>query len=313
MFLCKKKQESESLEKYRKTVAKYKKLSRRKRRLSDREYIVKRYRKVFGRTPDLDNPTLYTEKIQWIKLNYKDPLYAKCADKWRVREYVEQKGYAHLLIPLLGVYERAEDIDFEALPEKFILKANHACDWNVECTDKAAERAQWTDTRKLINRWLEQDYSIVCRENHYTDIPPRMVCEKFIEQPGLRRLTDIRIFCFHGEPKLILVGYFDHEKPMRDYFDPEWNLTDIRTMRHDRHPSPMPKPENLDEMLDVARALSADFLHVRVDLYYVGGKIYFGELTFTPAAGFAMLKPDDTDALMGSWLNLPLDNPHAVR
>ncbi|HLT86736.1 MAG TPA: ATP-grasp fold amidoligase family protein [Sphingobacterium sp.] len=266
-----------------------------------------------GQVPDLDSPTLFTEKMQWIKLHYNHPLYIKCADKYAVRAYVESKGYKHILNDLIGVYTSAEDIPLDELPDKFVLKATHGCTWNYLCRDKSEEIAQWEETKLLLNEWLAQDYAVHGRELHYTYIPPRLICERFLENADGSQIRDYKIHCFHGEPKLIQVDYERFTEHQRNYYDPDWNLTDIKWVEQDNYPEVEDKPTNLEEMLAVARALSADFGYVRVDLYNVEGKVVFGELTFTPGCGFTKLEPEEMDMIMGDWLTLPLESKYVVK
>lgn len=284
-----------------------------KRCYSNEAYIIKRYTESMGQVPDLDNPRLFTEKIQWIKLCYSHPLYVKCADKYAVRAYVESKGYNDILNDLIGVYTRAEDIHLDELPDKFVLKATHGCTWNYLCRNKSDEIAEWEETKLLLDEWLTQDYALHGRELHYTYILPRLICERFLENADGSQIRDYKIHCFHGEPKLIQVDYERFTEHQRNYYDSDWNLTDIKWVEQDNYPEAEDKPANLQKMLEVARALSADFGYVRVDLYNVEGKVVFGEMTFTPGCGFTKLQPEEMDAIMGDWLTLPVGSDYVVK
>lgn len=296
------------------TSAKYYKWHLKQKRLySNEEYIMKTFKGAFGKYPDLKNPRTYPEKLQWMKLYYNDPLYARCADKYLVREYVESKGLGHILNEMYGVYESPEEIDLSALPDKFVIKATHGCKWNFICRDKAAEAAIWKDNKLLFGQWLREDYSVVSRELHYTYIRPRLIAEKFIEDDKSVDLTDYKIFCFHGEPKLVQVVRDRVSGNTRNYYDPEWNPLPIRHADHDAAPEVEAKPDNLEEMMDVARKLSEDFTHVRVDLYNINGKIYFGELTMTSAGGWAKLEPEWVGQWMGDMWRLPLGSPYVIK
>lgn len=285
-----------------------------KRCWSNRDYIVNRYIETMGRAPDLENPKRFTEKMQWIKLHYNHPLFITCADKYAVRSYVESKGYKAILNNLIGVYTRAEDIPLEELPEKFVLKATHGCTWNYICANKSEEVPRWEDTKQLLAEWLRQDYAVHGRELHYTYIPPRIICEELLENADGSQINDYKIHCFHGEPRLIQVDYERFTEHQRNYYDLDWNLTDIKWVGHDNSAETADKPAKLAEMLTIARALSADFEYVRVDLYHLEEKVVFGELTFTPGSGFTKLEPAGVDATMGEWLTLPTptDNAYVV-
>lgn len=285
-----------------------------KRCYSNRDFIIKRHEEFTGHPPDLENPTLLTEKIQWVKLYYNNPLYAKCADKYAVRAYVESKGYGYILNDLIGVYTRAEDIILDELPDKFVLKATHGCAWNYLCRDKSEEIPHWTDTKLLLDEWLKQDFSLFSRELHYAHIPPRLICEQFLENADGSDLSDYKIYCFHGEPKMIQVDHERFTQHTRNFYDPEWNLIDLRwdvpNQSTDIHDKP---PANFMEMLNIARALSADFGHVRVDLYNVDGRVVFGELTLTPHSGFGKLEPEEMNATMGSWWTVSTESKYVIK
>ncbi len=285
-----------------------------KRCYSNLDFIIKRHKEFMGHPPNLDNPTLLTEKIQWIKLYYHNPLYAKCADKYAVRAYVESKGYGYILNDLIGVYSNAEDIILDELPHKFVLKATHGCAWNYLCTDRSDEIPYWTDTKLLLNEWLRQDFSLFSRELHYGSIPPRLICERFLETADGNDLKDYKIHCFHGEPKLIQVDYQRFTKHERNYYDLDWNLTELKWGTPMRNPDIHDKPPaNFAEMLEIARALSADFGYVRVDLYHVEDRVVFGELTLTPLSGFGELEPEAMNATMGSWWTLPTESEYIIK
>lgn len=285
-----------------------------KRCYSNHDFIVKRHEEFTGHLPNLENPTLLTEKIQWIKLYYNNPLYAKCADKYAVRAYVESKGYGYILNGLIGVYRKAEDIILDELPHKFVLKATHGCAWNYLCKDKSEEIPHWEDTKLLLDEWLRQDFSLFSRELHYSYIPPRLICERFLENADGSDLKDYKIHCFHGEPKLIQVDYERFTGHKRNFYDLDWNLIELKwgipSPSSDIQDGP---PENLSEMLEIARGLSTEFGYVRVDLYNVEGKIVFGELTLTPLSGFGKPEPEEMNATMGSWWALPTESEYVIK
>ncbi len=258
-------------------------------------FIKKEYRKVMGRSVDLDNPETYTEKMQWWKANVTAPIYTRCANKVAVRKYVADTLKKHgiedgiLNFPKwIGVYSRAEDIDFAALPNEFVLKSNHASGHIIICTDK--KKLNWKKTVRTLKQWLRTNFYFFEAEPQYRRIRPRIICEKFLED----NIVDYRIFCFKGKPFFTKVtqhnnatiGGYDEST-----YDPEWNKVDIVWTKA-YGSLDFPKPEGLKDMMRIAEALSSDFPFVRVDLYSCRGKIYFGELTFTPNSGF---EPDLSD------------------
>lgn len=287
---------------------------RMKAKYGNEEYVARSYKRATGHDLDLSAPRRFTEKIQWMKLYYDNPLLITCSDKYAVRGYVESKGYGGILNGLAGVYSDPSQIDTEALPDRFVVKATHGSTWNLIVKDKGEFLRRRKTHYKTFRKWLSRDYSLYGRELHYTYIPPRLIVEEFLEEPGGGEITDYKVFCFGGEPKLVQVDYDRHSAHTRNYFDTGWNLMDMNVTIHKNRLPAGPPPENLGEMLEIARVLSEDFAHVRVDLYSVGGKIYFGELTFTDGNGHFSYDPDEADLMLGEWLELPGgDDPFVVK
>lgn len=287
---------------------------RMKAKYGNVEYVERAYRRALGRIPDLDDPVRFTEKMQWMKLYYNNPLLVVCADKYGVRSYVEKKGCGDILIPIIGVYDDPERIDVASLPDRFVVKATHGSAWNLIVKDKTEFLRKKKAYYKTFRKWLSRDYSLYGRELHYTYIPPRIIIEEFLEEPDGGEISDYKIFCFGGKPELIQVDYDRHSAHTRNYFDTGWKLMDMNVTIHKNKLPAEPAPGNLKEMLDIARVLSEDFIHVRVDLYSVAGKIYFGELTFTDGNGMFAYDPDQADFMLGGWLGLPgKDDPYVIK
>lgn len=252
--------------------------------------------------PDLKNPRTYNEKLQWLKLNWYDPLAEQCADKVEVRRYVAQQGYEDCLVPLLEVYSSADAIDPAALPDKFVLKGAHGSGMVCLCRDKTA--FDFAKAKAECRRWLRLNYSHFSAEWVYKRLRHRIVCEQFLETETGAPPQDYKIYCFHGEPKCVMVasGRMEHELCM-DFFTPQWERMPFK--RHNPNSAVLPqKPELLEQMLEMARTLSRPFPHARVDLYCVKGHIWFGEITFFPATGMQPFEPFEYDLLFGSWLDL---------
>ena len=267
------------------------------------ELLSKIYCKaVLGKNVDLKNPKTFNEKIQWCKLHYypKNKTVVQCADKYAVREYIKEKGLEHTLVPLLGAWKDARDIDWDTLPEKFVLKCAHGCAYNILCPDK--NKLDKEATVKQLNKWLKEDFGAFNLEWHYSQISPRMiVCEEFLGAC----ITDYKFFCFNGEPKCIYVsndlihdrqaqiGFFDLEGkklPLKrdDYTDIEEVIL----------------PAFFSEMLENAKALCKEFPFVRVDFFLANDRYYFAELTFTPGAGMMPFNPDKYDLEWGEMLDI---------
>ena len=239
------------------------------------------YEEFTGRRLDYSHPVLLSDKLMWLTRYWRHPLKTLCADKYLARQYVQQKGLGHLLIPLLGVYDRAEEIDFDSLPSRFVLKCNHASGWNLIVTDKS--QLVPTEVYRRFAAYLQKDFSSGFCELHYRDIPRRIVCEALISQSAP---TEYHCWCVNGEPDSLLVC----RKNFDDSYDAFSYSCDFRQlyerMGETANDGTLQKPECLDKLLRYARILSADFPFVRADFYEVNGRIYFAELTFTPDCNY---------------------------
>lgn len=268
--------------------------------ISGENYVKRRFKQRLGRELELENPIKFNDKLQWLKFNWYDPFAQICADKYRVREFVAQKIAREYLNDIYGVYESVRDLDIDKLPSSFVLKCNHGSGFNIICKNK--EKVNWKDEFRKLKRWLNRDYYFPNREWVYKGIKPRIICEKYLEE-DTGDLKDYKIFCFHGEPKLIIVDVDRFKIRKRNFYDVNWNLMNV-TSQFPRENRIIPKPPTLDEMLELSRILSKDFPHVRVDWYSVHNKIIFGELTFFHASGYGIFKPVEFEIEMGSWLDL---------
>ncbi len=282
-----------------------------RRLLPDKTAIEAEFREVFGRELDLANPAKLSEKLQWIKLYDRNPLMVQCSDKYAVREYVRQKGFGHILNELYGVYESAGEIDFAALPDSYVLKATHGSGWNVLVKDGAVTIGTRTRDRKTarsrLKKWLRKSQYLRYREWCYKDIQPRIVCEKYLETGGgSGSLADYKIYCFHGEPKMIQVVVDRPANPQEAFYDIHWRRLDLVSVINLPCQREMEAPACLKEMLEIAAALSGEFLYVRVDLYDLNGNLVFGEMTFYPSYGFLKFTPARYDSEFGKLLKLPV-------
>lgn len=261
------------------------------------------YRKIMKKRLNLKNPKTFNEKINYLKLNVfpNDNLIIQCSDKFKVREYLKQKKLEKYLVDIIGVWDNAKDIDFNTLPERFVLKCNHGCGYNVICKNK--KELDIKKTIKKLNTWMNEDFSNVCVEKHYSKINRKIICEEFLEND----IKDYKFFCFSGNPKFFYISQNikgDFHDMSADFFYINGNKTPFERKDH-KHFEVLPKmPDNLDEMVDLAKKLSEDFKFVRVDLFNVNNKIYFSELTFTPCAGFMPLFPNEYDNKIGDLINI---------
>jgi len=269
---------------------------------SDYEFIVKEYKRTTGYDLNLANPKRFTEKLQWLKLFYRDDCIEECTDKYTARAYVEKAGHSELLNTLLGTYGSADEIDFEALPKKFVLKASHGSGWNIICKDKS--QLNWKIYQKIINSWMKQNLYVYGREWNYQNLTPKIIIEKYIESTN-GQLTDYKFFCFNGNVAFIQVDNDRFNDHKQSYFDPEWNLLPFATGHKTQQE---PCPTQFKTMKQLAIELSRPFPHVRMDFYEVEGKIYFGEFTFFDGSGFYTYDPDEWDFTWGEKMTLPEAN-----
>lgn len=269
------------------------------------ESFLKRvYRYNVGRELNLDNPMTYTEKLQWLKLYDHRPEYTTMVDKYAVKEYVADRIGREHVIPLLGVWERVEDIDFDVLPDRFVLKTTHDSGGIVVCRDKSTLNIP--AARKKLAYFLKRNYYNHNREWPYRNVPHRIIAEAFMEDSRLGELRDYKFFTFGGKPKVLYIaqGRGSGEETVADFFDMDFNHLAF-TIDHDMAPVPPEKPHNFELMKELAAKLSEGTPQLRVDFYEVDGKMYFGEMTFFHCSGMAPFHPEEWDHKFGEWVVLP--------
>lgn len=262
------------------------------------------YKYYTGKNLNLDNPREFNEKIQWLKVYYKDPRLTQLVDKYSVREYVSDKVGERYLNELLAVYERADEVDFSALPDKFVIKAVHGCNWNLIVEDK--NKLKPWKARLKFRKWLSRNYYYRSGlEWAYKYVKPRLIAEAFLEQIGKTSINDFKFFCFDGQPRFIQVDLDRNESHTRRYFDLSWNKLSFADTDYPPFEEELEKPSNFEEMVSVVTRLADNFPFVRVDLYNIGGRIVFGEMTFYPADGRLEFIPDEYNKIIGDYLTLP--------
>ncbi|MCF0247913.1 MAG: hypothetical protein HUJ86_04815 [Synergistes sp.] len=273
--------------------------------LSDEEFIKKRFKETLQRDLDLENPLTFNEKLQWLKLYYHNPLYTTLVDKYRVREVIKEKIGEQYLIPLLGVWEDPEDIDFSSLPEKFVLKCNHNSGLGM-CICKDKSHLDIPKVKKKLRAGLKQDWYLCTREWVYKNVSRRVIAEKYMEDSN-GELNDYKFFCFDGKAdNVMIVAGRSKGTPLFYHYDKNWNLCQFnRLCRSLPKDYKIPKPDNINEMFEIAEYLSRGMPHVRVDLYNVDGKIYFGEYTFFNQSGLETGFDEYSDGYLGSLITLP--------
>lgn len=267
------------------------------RLIDDEKAVSNYYRNKSGKTPDLTHPTSFSEKLNRYKLTDRNPLMPLCADKVEVRQYVASKGFEASLNGLIGVYDRVSDIDFDTLPHQFVMKAAHGSHMIFVVPDKSS--FNFRKAKRLMRTWLHQDIYWPAREWVYRDLKKRIVIEDYLED-GSGGLSDYKFFCFNGEPKFVQFNcdrYSGH--PIQNFYDLNWKLLHFGKSIPPSPDAVIDRPKLLAEMTAMAKSLSEPFQFVRVDLYVVNEKIYFGELTFFPAGGAPDFIPDEYDEIVG--------------
>lgn len=265
------------------------------------------YKRAFGKKLDLNNPITLNEKLMWLKLNtyYNNDLITKCADKYKVREYIRECNCEGILNDLIDVWDSVDDIDWGSLPDKFVLKCNHGCGYNIICDDKSSFDLE--DAKKKLKQWMKEDYWKFYAEVNYKNIEKKIICEKYIETDDGLLPTDYKVYCFNGSAKLVLLCVGREQGHPKFYFyDTNWNL--IRCNEDSINASKdfsIEKPMGIDDIFYYAEMLSNPFPFVRVDFYLADGNAIFGELTFTPSGALDTNRLPETDIKFGSMVVLP--------
>ncbi len=272
--------------------------------LPDKAMISIQYRIKMGKRLNLKAPMTYTEKLQWYKLYYRDPLMTECADKNLVRDYLERRGYPELSCKKYGVFESPDDIPYDELPDKFVVKTTNGSGTNIICKDKST-----FDKKKAaseIKSWLKRDCYGLGREWAYKNIKPKILIEEYLEDSENKYdgINDYKFLCFGGKVHYVVFDADRYVGHKRSIYDADWNYVDVGT-DCEKLGDAVPKPEGFEEMKRIAEDLSREFPAVRVDLYWVNHRAYFGELTFYPWTGYIVFDPEEFDLTLGEKFVLP--------
>ena len=275
-----------------------------KENIKFREDIIKKqFKEALGYELNLENPKSFNEKLQWLKLYYHNPLMTKCADKYLAREYIKEKIGEEYLIPLIGVWDKVEDIDFNSLPKQFVLKVNWGSGQNIIVKDKSKLNIE--ETKNKLNGWLKpfSNHYYYSYEWQYKDIEPKIICEKYIEQMD-GNLLDYKVFCFNGNSHYIQIDIDRYTNHTRCFYNLNWEKQ-IFTILYPLYSVKVDKPKYLNLLIELSNKLCKRFNHVRVDWYVINDKLYFGELTFTHENGIGEFMPQEYDYKFGELLELP--------
>lgn len=269
-------------------------------------YAQYRHKKTYGSKANLKNPVTFDEKLLWLMLYWRHPLKTECGDKYSMRQYISKLGWGHLLPGLIGVYTKSSEIDFDKLPDKFVLKCTHGCGFNIICRNK--QEFDINQARVKLDKWMTLNYSKFAGELHYASMKPRIICEQFLEDPASSKPIDYKVYCFNGKAHCIMVARDRDESGRTEKFDIyslDWKtkLPYYRSVSsEDRN---TPKPEAYDEIIEAAETLSKPFPYVRMDFYSIRGKALLGEMTFTPAGCIQKHYTPLAQNILGSLIELP--------
>jgi|LSQX01.2.fsa_nt_gb hypothetical protein len=277
--------------------------------IPDKPMLKTQYWIKTGHRLNLKNPKRFTEKLQWYKLYYRNPLMVQCVDKYDVREYVRSKGLEDILIPCYGVFNSVEEIDWESLPDSFVMKDTLGGGGNSVAIVRSKENNNILDLKTKAEAWASKpinkkgsgrEWPYYSGKKHRIIIEHLLVDEDHVEEG----INDYKIYCFNGKPFCIHVDYARFGNHRRNYYDTSWNRLNVES-NYPKSEHDFLAPANLEKMLDIAHRLSSDFPFVRVDLYNIKGNIFFSEMTFFPASGYMWYRPDEFDFILGEQFILP--------
>lgn len=278
------------------------------RLMADTNYLKIEFRIKMKKKLELEDPKTFNEKIQWLKLWDRRSEYTQLTDKYKVRKYIEEKIGTEYLIPLLGVYNYYDEIDFKTLPNQFVLKPNHTSGDIYICKDKS--KIDYLVLKKQIKKWMKREYFWFHREWQYKNIKPRIICEKYLVDESGVELKDYKFMCFEGNVKCsyVCLNRNTDEGLNVDFYDNDWNVMPFQRQFHPNSGKLIAKPKQYEKMVEFSEILSKYIPFVRVDFYEADGQLYFGELTFHPGSGFEKFIPESYDYLLGSWIELPIND-----
>ena len=273
--------------------------------ISDEAYLKMLYKERMGKKINLKNPQTFNEKLNWLKLHDRKDIYTTMVDKLEAKQYVAKLIGNNYIIPTIGVWDKFEDIDFEGLPDKFVLKCTHDSGGLAICRDKKTFNKE--AARAKINKSLKHNFYYSTREWPYKNVKPRIIAEEYLENIKDKGLIDYKFFCFNGIPKFIYIseGLENHATASISFLDMDFKRTNFKRKDYKEYENLPDKPKNFEKMKELAMVLSQNVAFLRVDFYEVNDKIFFSELTFYPCSGFIPLEPEEYDLIIGNMLELP--------
>lgn len=272
--------------------------------MPDKEFLEKCFPAWLGYPLNLDDPKTFNEKMQWLKIYARHDYYTRLVDKYEAKKIVADKIGKQYVIPNLGVWDCVDDIDFDKLPSQFAIKCNHNSGMGM-CICKDKSRINPQKVKAELNKGLKQDYYITGREWPYKNVSRKVIAEQYMVDESGSELKDYKVFCFNGEPKYVQVDYGRFTKHERNLYNTQWEYMGFASLYPTNKDHIIPKPVCLTEMIEIARTLSHGLPFMRVDLYVIGEKIYFGEMTLFHGSGFEPWTPFEWDRKLGDMLVLP--------
>ena len=269
--------------------------------MEDEEYLKKFFLAKMGYELNLNNPETFNEKMQWLKLNYRCPIFTQMVDKYEVRKYIANIIGEEYSVPLIAVWDSPDDIEFDKLPSQFVLKTTHGCGGMYICRDKST--FDLNGAKKALKKTFYKNYYMYMREWPYKNVPHRIIAEQYMADD----LRDYKLFCFNGVPRMTLMcsERFTKDGLKEDFYDEVWNHLKVQRPTHGNAILPIQRPKQYELMKKLAAKLSEKMPFARIDFYEINEKVYFGEITFYPASGFEEFKPEEWDLKLGEWIKLP--------
>ncbi len=269
----------------------------------DKLYLKLLYRAKLHKKLDFKHPKTFNEKLQWLKVYDRNPEYTRLVDKYEVKPYVADRIGEEYIIPTLGVWDSFDEIDFDALPQQFVLKCTHDSGGLVICRDKS--KLDIAAAREKIEHCLKRNYFYNTREWPYKNVKPRILAEKYMEDEFGAGLKDYKFFCFDGEVKVMFVASDRGIDTRFDFYDTEFHKLPLK-QHYENGTKDIPKPDGFEKMLALASTISEGLVHARIDFYDINGIIYFGEITFYHFSGLEAFEPEQYDRVFGDWIKLPI-------
>lgn len=272
-----------------------------KKLIPDKIYLKILYKKILNKKLNLKTPQTFNEKMQWLKLYNRNPLYTTLVDKYEVKQYISDKIGENYIIPTIGIYNKFNEINFDELPDKFVMKCTHDSGSTIICTSK--KKFDVEAAKKKIEKCMSINYYYNGREWPYKNVKPRIIIEKYINISEKEEMIDYKFFCFNGIPKMLLVCTERSEGLKKTFFDMNGNIIKLKEGNHENNYF-INLPTKFAKMKELAQKIAQKNIFIRVDFYEIEGKVYFGECTFFPNSGFEIFNPSKYDNILGDWIDL---------